>query len=491
LGVSILKKEGDINMKKTKILFVSSEAHPFAKSGGLGDVAYSLPKALVKTTDIRVIMPKYATIHDKYCSDMEFVSKFTTMVSWRERYVGLYKMEYDEVPFYFIDNEEYFNRENAYGYFDDGERFAYFCKAVIDSIEHMDFIPDIIHCNDWQSALIPVFLRAFYYEKYKDVKVIYTIHNLKFQGVYGKEVLGDILGLDDYYFDEERLKFNDAISYMKGGVIFSDHITTVSKTYANEIKYPFFGEGLHGLFQKLDYKVTGIVNGIDYDTFNPRKDKELAVKYGISTRSKKVKNKLALQKELGLVEDENIPVLGIVTRLTNQKGLDLIAHILEELLLLDVQLVVLGTGDTQFEDLFKYYAHIYPSKLSANIMFDSTLAKKIYAGSDIFLMPSLFEPCGLSQLISMRYGTIPIVRETGGLKDTVTPYDEFKGTGTGFGFQNYNAHELLEMIKYSLKIYEDKKKWDKLVKNAMERKSSWANAAKEYKKIYNQVMSED
>jgi len=467
-----------------KILFVSSEAHPFAKSGGLGDVAYSLPKALVKTTDIRVIMPKYTNIHDRYRSGMKLVSKFTTSVSWREKYVGLYKMKYDDIPFYFIDNEGYFNRPNAYGYFDDGERFSYFSRAVIDSIEHMDFIPDIIHCNDWQSALVPVFLKAFYGEKYKDIKVVYTIHNLKFQGVYSKKTLHDILGLSDYYFDEERLKFNDAISYMKGGITFSDYITTVSNTYANEIKYPFFGEGLHGLFQKLDYKVTGIVNGIDYETFNPRKDKELHTKYGISTRDKKIKNKLALQRELGLMESESIPVIGIVTRLTGQKGLDLIAHILEELLILDVQLIVLGTGDIQFEDLFRYYAHLYPSKLSANITFDSALAKKIYAGSDIFLMPSLFEPCGLSQLISMRYGTIPIVRETGGLKDTVTPYNEFEGTGTGFGFKNYNAHELLETLKYALKIYEKKEQWDKLVKNAMERKSSWANAAKEYKKIY-------
>jgi len=429
-------------------------------------------------------MPKYTNIHDRYRSGMKLVSKFTTSVSWREKYVGLYKMKYDDIPFYFIDNEGYFNRPNAYGYFDDGERFSYFSRAVIDSIEHMDFIPDIIHCNDWQSALVPVFLKAFYGEKYKDIKVIYTIHNLKFQGVYSKKTLHDILGLSDYYFDEERLKFNDAISYMKGGITFSDYITTVSNTYANEIKYPFFGEGLHGLFQKLDYKVTGIVNGIDYDTFNPRKDKELHTKYGISTRDKKIKNKLALQRELGLLESESIPVIGIVTRLTGQKGLDLIAHILEELLILDVQLVVLGTGDIQFEDLFRYYAHLYPSKLSANITFDSALAKKIYAGSDIFLMPSLFEPCGLSQLISMRYGTIPIVRETGGLKDTVTPYNEFEGTGTGFGFKNYNAHELLETLKYALKIYEKKEQWDKLVKNAMERKSSWANAAKQYKKIY-------
>jgi len=472
-----------------KILFVSSEAHPFAKSGGLGDVAYSLPKALVKTTDIRVIMPKYTSIHDRYRSGMKLVSKFTTNVSWREKYVGLYKMKYDNIPFYFIDNEGYFNRPNAYGYFDDGERFAYFARAVIDSIEHMDFIPDIIHCNDWQSSLIPVFLKEFYGEKYKDIKVVYTIHNLKFQGVYSKNTLYDILGLSDYYFDEERLKFNDAISYMKGGINFSDYITTVSDTYANEIKYPFFGEGLHGLFQKLDYKVKGIVNGIDYETFNPRKDKELNTKYGISTRVKKIKNKLALQKELGLLESEDIPVIGIITRLTGQKGLDLIAHILEELLVLDIQLVVLGTGDIQFEDLFRYYSHLYPSKLSANITFDSVLAKRIYAGSDIFLMPSLFEPCGLSQLISMRYGTIPIVRETGGLKDTVIPYDEFEKTGTGFGFKNYNAHELLDTLKYALEVYEKKDQWDILVKNAMERKSSWANAAKEYKKIYKALIN--
>ncbi|MGB6129514.1 MAG: glycogen synthase GlgA [Psychrilyobacter sp.] len=472
-----------------KILFVSSEAHPFAKSGGLGDVAHSLPKALVKTIDIRVIMPKYTSIHDRYRSGMKLVSKFTTNVSWREKYVGLYKMKYDNIPFYFIDNEDYFNRPNAYGYFDDGERFAYFARAVIDSIEHMDFIPDIIHCNDWQSSLIPVFLKAFYGEKYKDIKVVYTIHNLKFQGVYSKNTLYDVLGLSDYYFDEERLKFNDAISYMKGGINFSDYITTVSDTYANEIKYPFFGEGLHGLFQKLDYKVKGIVNGIDYETFNPRKDKELNTKYGISTRVKKIKNKLALQRELGLLESEDIPVISIITRLTGQKGLDLIAHILEELLVLDIQLVVLGTGDVQFEDLFRYYSHLYPSKLSANITFDSVLAKKIYAGSDIFLMPSLFEPCGLSQLISMRYGTIPIVRETGGLKDTVIPYDEFEKIGTGFGFKNYNAHELLETLKYALEVYEKKDQWDILVKNAMERKSSWANAAKEYKKIYKALIN--
>ena len=472
-----------------KILFVSSEAHPFAKSGGLGDVAYSLPKALIKTTDIRVIMPKYKNIHEKYCSGMKFISKFTTKVSWREKYVGLYKMKYDDIPFYFIDNEDYFNRPNAYGYFDDGERFAYFSRAVIDAIEHMNFVPDIIHCNDWQTALVAVFLKEFYGEKYKNIKVIYTIHNLKFQGVYSKNTLHDVLGLSDYYFDEERLKFNNAISYMKGGINFSDYITTVSDTYANEIKYPFFGEGLHGLFQKLDYKVTGIVNGIDYDVFNPRKDKELHTKYGISTRENKLKNKLALQREMGLVESENTPIIGIITRLTGQKGLDLIAHILEELLVLDIQLVVLGTGDIQFEDLFRYYSHIYPSKLSANITFDSVLAKKIYAGSDIFLMPSLFEPCGLSQLISMRYGTIPIVRETGGLKDTVIPYNEFEGVGTGFGFKNYNAHELFETLKYALKIYKNKKEWDNLVKNAMERKSSWANAAKEYKRIYKMLIN--
>jgi starch synthase len=443
---------------------------------------------MVKTTDVRVIIPKYASIPSEYQEQMELVSKFTTKVSWREKYVGLYKLTHNNIPFYFIDNEEYFKRDSAYGYFDDGERFAYFSRAVIDAIEHMEFIPDIIHCNDWQSALIPVFLRAFYWEKYKDVKVIYTIHNLKFQGIYGKEVLSDILGLDDYYYHEDRLKFNDAISYMKGGVIFSDHITTVSKTYANEIKYPFFGEGLHGLFQKLEDKVTGIVNGIDYDEFNPRRDKDIFVRYGITDRHKKIKNKLELQKKLGLPVSEDIPMIGIVSRLTGQKGFDLIAHVLEELLNLDIQIVLLGTGELQYEDLFQYFSKVHPDKLSANITFDSKLAKQIYAGSDMFLMPSLFEPCGLSQLISMRYGTIPIVRETGGLKDTVIPYNEFDKTGTGFGFKNYNAHEMFDTIKYALKIYHEKEHWDALVKNAMERKSSWTNAAKEYKNVYKKVL---
>ncbi|MCK5779563.1 MAG: glycogen synthase GlgA [Psychrilyobacter sp.] len=474
---------------KTKVLFVTSEAHPFAKSGGLGDVAYSLPKALVKNTDVRVIMPKYSSIHDKYSIDMEFIEKFSTNVAWREKYVGLFKTTLDKVPFYFIDNQDYFGRENTYGYFDDGERFAYFSRAVIDAIEHMeDFIPDVIHCNDWQSALVPLFLKVFYGEKYKDTKVIFTIHNLKFQGLYGKEVLFDILGLNEYYYTDERLKYKDAVSYMKAGIIYSDFVTTVSETYAEEIKSPFFGEGLEGLFQKYDYKVQGIVNGIDYDMFNPRRDKEIHTKYGVKNREKKVENKLALQRELNLVEDKDIPIIGIITRFTPQKGLDLIAHVLEEILLLDVQLVILGTGDQNYEDLFKYYAHLYPSKLSAKIMFDPDLAKRIYAGSDMFLMPSLFEPCGLSQLISMRYGTLPIVRETGGLKDTVIPYNEFSNVGTGFGFENYNAHEMLESIKYSLEIYRKPDSWNNLVKNAMERKSSWANAAKEYKKIYTRLL---
>jgi len=468
------------------ILFVTSEAHPFIKTGGLGDVAYALPKALKNTgDDVRVIMPKYASIKEEHKNRMGHVASFDTSVAWRSKYTGLLRADQENIPFYFIDNEEYFGRESAYGYFDDAERFAFFSRAVVESIERMNFIPDVIHCNDWQSALVPFFLKTLYYERYGHMKVILTVHNLKFQGLYGREVLKDIIGADDYYFSIDKLEFNNAVSFMKAGINYSDHVSTVSKTYAEEIKYPFFGEGLEGLFNTMDpSKLSGITNGIDYDTFNPEHDKELTAKYNVQSRQEKVKNKLALQKELGLPVNENIPMIGIVSRLTDQKGFDLIAHVMGDLRHLDIQIVLLGTGDEMYENMFRGYGYHHPDKISANITFDATLAKKIYASSDMFLMPSIFEPCGLSQLISMRYGTIPIVRETGGLRDTVEPYNEFEDRGTGFSFSNINAHEMLYSIKYALEIYQDKGKWDGLVRRAMETDNSWGHAANEYKGLY-------
>lgn len=471
-----------------KVLFVASEAYPFVKTGGLGDVAYALPKALREMgVDIRVIIPKYSEISHNFKSKMSSIKSFEVPVGWRKKYCGLQSLKYDGIPYYFLDNEYYFKRPYTYGYFDDGERYSFFCRAVLESIKYMDdFTPDIIHCNDWHSGMIPVLMKHHLSNEklFKDIKSIFTIHNLRYQGIFPKVTLTDLLDLNDSYFSEDKLKYYDSISFMKGGINFSDKVTTVSETYAEEIKTPPFGEGLHGLFHQLDNNLKGIVNGIDYDIFNPKTDVEIYENYSIDTIEKKTINKLGLQNELNLPVNKDIPLIGIVSRLVNQKGFDLIANIIEDLLRMDLQLVVLGTGQDDYQDLFQYYSCMYPSKLSSNIKFSSTLAKKIYASSDMFLMPSLFEPCGIGQLIALRYGTIPIVRETGGLKDTVTPFNEYSNLGTGFSFTNYNADEMLKIIKYALKIYKDKEKWNIIMKSAMSQNNSWSNSAKLYKDIY-------
>jgi starch synthase len=475
-----------------KVLFVASEAHPFIKVGGLGDVAYALPKALRKLgIDARVILPKYGSIKEVFKDDMINITNFNIPLGWRNQYCGLEYMEYDDVPFYFVDNEYYFKRENAYGYYDDGERFSFFSKAVLESIRHMeDFTPDVLHCNDWHSGAVIPLLKAFYFEdiKYSSIKTLFTVHNLQYQGVFPKEVMEDLLGLGEEYFVEEKLKFNGAISFMKGALNMADKISTVSNTYSEEIKTAYYGEGLDPLLWYRKYDLSGIVNGIDNDIFNPEKDKELNYNFDKDNFENKNKNKAALQAELNLKIDESIPMIGIVSRLVSQKGFDLIARVIDEILELDLQLVILGTGDADFENMFKYYAERYPGKLSANILFNNTLAKKIYASSDMFLMPSKFEPCGIGQLLALRYGSIPIVRETGGLKDTVSSYNEITGEGNGFSFSNYNAHDMLYTIKKAVGLYENKKVWNTLVKKGMSEDNSWNKSAQIYKDLYTSMI---
>lgn len=475
-----------------KILFAASEAAPFLKTGGLADVALSLPKYLKKLgVDIRVIMPKYGKISEEFKDKMDKISEFKVPVGWRNQYCGLEHLKYKNIDFYFLDNEYYFKRETPYGFYDDGEIFSFFSRGVLEAIKYIDdFKPDIIHCNDWHTGMVPVLLNAFYRddENYKNIRTIYTIHNLKYQGVFSKDVLYDLLGLDSSYFAENKLKFYDAISFMKGGIVYSDIVNTVSNTYAEEIKTPYFGENLDGLLNAVGNKLYGIINGIDYEAYNPRRDKTIPKTYGITTLKNKIKNKEELQKTLNLPVDADIPVIGLVSRLVSQKGIDLIRGVIEEILELPIQLVVLGSGDQSYEDLFNYYSYKYPNKLSSNIGFSDQLARLIYAGSDMFLMPSLFEPCGIGQLIALRYGTIPIVRETGGLKDTIKPYNKFTGEGNGFSFTNYNAHDMLNVIKLAIETFGNKKEWLKIQKNAMHSEISWKESAKEYKKLYNELM---
>jgi starch synthase len=420
-------------MRDIKVLFAASEAVPFAKTGGLADVAGTLPGELVRLgADVRLIMPKYKAIPQSFTDRMEYLGYVYVDLAWRHQYCAVMKLEHEGVTVYFIDNEYYFNREGLYGHFDEAEQFAFFSKALIKVLPLIGFKPDIIHCNDWQTGVVSVLLKAQFEleEFYNGIKTVYTIHNLKYQGIFPKTVLGDILGLSWDYFNAEGLEFNDCVNYMKAGIAYSDVLTTVSRTYAEEIKYDFFGENLNGLINKRSDRLYGIVNGIDYKDNDPAADPRIFANFDAEHLEGKYENKKLLQRSLGLPERSDVPVISIVSRLVDQKGFDLIAHVLEELLALEVQLVVLGTGDRRYEEMFSAAASKYPDKVSASLKYDGVLAQRIYAGSDMFLMPSLYEPCGLSQLFSLRYGTVPIVRETGGLKDTVKPYNEFTGEGT-------------------------------------------------------------
>ena len=435
-----------------RVLFAASEAHPFIKTGGLGDVMGALPKSLAKLgVDVRVVIPKYKNIKDELKQKLQFVKWFTVSVGWRNQYCGIFQYQYKGVIYYFIDNEYYFNRDGLYGYFDDGERFAFFNRAVLEFIKQIDWQPDLINCNDWQTGMVPVLLNLEYKkdEFYSKIKTVFSIHNLLFKGSFSPKVLPELFGYDYMPLVNGSVELDGSVSFLKGGLNYCDQITTVSNTYAEEIKTPQYGEGLDGFLRSKSYYLMGIVNGIDYEEFNPQDDKLIFKNFNINSIDNKVQNKLSLQRELGLPQKKDTPMIGLISRLTHQKGCDLIVNMIDRLLQRDIQLVILGTGDYWYEETFKNLQYRYPDKVSANIKFDNTLAHKIYAATDMFLMPSLFEPCGLGQLIALRYGSIPIVRETGGLKDTISPYNQYNGVGNGFGFKNFNSNELMQIIEYA------------------------------------------
>lgn len=469
-----------------KILYAASEAAPFIKTGGLADVAGSLPLAIKDSGhDIRVVIPCYSKIKNIFKKEMKKELSFYVDLGWRKQYVGILVYKNNGVTYYLIDNEFYFDRYNIYGEFDDGERFIFFSKAVAIMLKELDFKPDIVHSNDWHTGLLPLYIKDFSRGDsfYSEIKTIHTIHNLKYQGVYPESIL-DIAGLSRDYIIEDGLKFYDKINFMKAGIVYSDAITTVSKTYADEIKTNYFGENLDGIIRDKGYKLSGIVNGIDYKIFNPETDPNIDTNYNIKNLNNKVQNKLAIQRLFNLPEDKEIPVIAMVSRLVKMKGLDLVRHIFEELIQENIQFIILGTGDREYEDMFNYFQDKYPNKVASRIYFNEKESHQIYSGADIFLMPSLAEPCGISQLISLRYGTIPLVREVGGLKDTVAPYDELIREGNGFSFANFNAHDLLFNIKRALSLFKDKDIWKPLMINAMESKNDWGKSSKEYLELY-------
>lgn len=477
--------------KKMQIVFASAECAPFVKTGGLGDVAGSLPAALVRAgAEVIVMVPKYATIKDEYKSQMEHFSDFYVSLGWRNEYCGLEKLEHDGVTYMFIDNERYFARDYPYGFFDDGERFAFFSKAITESLQHLPagFECDILHCNDWQTALAPVFLREFYQglPLYDRVKTVFSIHNVAFQGQFSDTVMEDILGVAHIPAAASQLRCDAcSINYMLGALRYADAITTVSPTYANEIQTPEFGEGLDGVLRERSYALQGILNGIDVAGFDPATDKRIAANYTVGDRSGKAVCKAKLQEELGLEVRDDRPLMVMVTRLTRQKGMDLVMYALDRILSGGVQVAVLGTGDRDYEDGLRYFQDKYPGTMAARIEFDPALSQRMYAAADMFLMPSKFEPCGLSQIIAMRYGTLPIVRETGGLKDTVQPYNEFTGEGTGFSFTNFNGDEMGDAVFRAARLFWDNRDaWNQLVTQAMSQDFSWTRSADKYLDLY-------
>lgn len=476
-----------------KILFAVSECVPFIKSGGLADVAGSLPKELQNLgTDVRVILPNYGAISEAHKKKMKKVKEFTVPVGWRNQYCGILELEYNGVTYYFVDNEYYFKRDQLYGYFDDGERFSFFNRAVLEAIAHLEFYPDIIHCHDWHTGMIPFLYRVEYYRKsgYELIRTVFTIHNLQFQGIFPKGILEDLLGLSPMHFNENQLEFYGNINFMKAGLVSADIITTVSPSYLNEIQTDYFGEKLDGLLRKRNTNLKGIVNGIDDLVYDPKTDPALFQPYDSSKLGLKMKNKLFVQQFLGLPEDGKIPMVVMITRLTKQKGLDLVKAVFHEMMAEKIQMVVLGTGDPEFEGFFQQMAHEYPQQVRVQIGFDEKWAHQLYAAADLFLMPSKFEPCGLGQMIAMRYGSIPVVRETGGLKDTVIAYNEVTEEGFGFSFTNFNAHDMLYTIRRALWFYQNEKSvWRKLVKTAMSEDFSWAQSAFHYNQLYSELVS--
>ncbi|MCQ9209249.1 glycogen synthase GlgA [Granulicatella seriolae] len=477
-----------------RVLFVTGEVAPFYKSGGLGDVAYALPKELVKQgVDIRVVAPYYSSMPERFKDSIQDLYWFTIRVGWKTRYVGVKSLVLDGVTYYFIDNQDYFNRGKLYGEWDDGERFAFFSMAVIEMMEKIDFIPDIIHTNDWHTAMIPALLVDKYHwvEAYKNIRKVITIHNIRFQGIFDSVVLGSLFNTNFALYTDDGVKYNGGtINYLKGGINFSDRVTTVSPSYAKEIQTPEFGEGLDGVLRHNSWKLHGILNGIDYDINNPQTDDLIPYHFSINDLSGKEKNKLALQEWLDLPQNADIPLISCVSRLTDQKGFHLVQEKLNELLQQDVQVVILGSGEAEFEHSFRYFADVYPDKCKTIIDFNVQLAQEIYAASDMFLMPSAFEPCGLSQLISLRYGTLPLVHETGGLRDTVQPYNVFTGEGDGFSFYDFNSQAMMDTIYRALEVYhQHPQEWQKMMHQAMTRDYSWEKPAAQYKQLYTELLN--
>ncbi|MFW6294818.1 MAG: glycogen synthase GlgA [Halanaerobium sp.] len=476
--------------KKLRILFVASEADPFIKTGGLADVAGSLPQALREEGhDVRLVIPEYRQVPEKYKERMESVCHFRTNLAWRDRYLGVNKLEEDGVPVYFIDNKYYFDRDSLYENEDKHEQFAFFSQAVLDMLPIIDFQPDVIHANDWQTGPLPVLFADRYRQQsfYKDIKTVFTIHNIRYQGQFGGEAAGDVLGLAPHHWESGNIRHNGLLNYMKSGIMYADKVTTVSESYAQEIQTSYFGEGLDYALRMRGDDLSGIINGISYDKFNPETDKNLAVRYSKGEIDKKIANKVHIQQKLGLEVNGDKPLIGFISRLVEQKGIDLVQAVFDEIMNTGAQFLILGTGFREYEEFLKAKQEEYPDNLSVNIMYDSQLADQIYAGSDMFLMPSRYEPCGLSQLISFRYGTIPIVRETGGLNDTVIAYNEETGEGTGFSFSNYNAHDMLSTIERAVSFYDKKGIWNKLVSRVMDLDYSWHNSAQKYAELYAEV----
>ena len=478
-----------------KVLFCTSEALPFAASGGLGDVAGSLPQALrQRLIGCRIVMPMYEDIPQELRDNMRFITSLSVPVSWRRQYCGVFEARHGGVIYYLLDNQYYFKRKGLYGHYDDAERFSFLSRAALEMLPYIDFKPDIIHCHDWQTGFLPVYLKNEFAANpfFWGIKTIITIHNLKFQGIWDKEWVQGVSGLTDNLFTPDKLEFKKDANMLKGGLVYADYITTVSDTYANEIQTEYYGEGLNGLLSARHFDMQGIVNGIDYNAYDPQTDGKIYCNYNASDfRKKKFNNKTKLQQELGLAVDKKKYMIGLISRLTDQKGLDLINNVIEGIVDDFTQLVVIGTGDPQYENMFRHYAWKYPDRVSANICYSDDLAHKLYAAADAFLMPSRFEPCGLTQLISFRYGTVPIVRETGGLKDTVKPYNEYENSGDGFSFSNYNADEMLAVINYSKHIFFDKKReWNQIVDRGMANDFSWNASKFKYEGLYNYLIGE-
>lgn len=474
-----------------KLLFTTAECVPFVKTGGLADVIGALPKALQRAgADVRVVLPKYKGIPEPFRDRMEHIGETRVQVGWRQQYCGVQKLVDNGVTVYFIDNEYYFGRDEIYGYMDDGERFSFLNRAVLDVLPLIDFQPDIIHCHDWHTGMIPLLLEGNYRHEpfYSGIRTVFTIHNLLYQGVFPYEVLVDVLGLHSRYFTPEGVEYYGNVNFLKAGIVYADHVTTVSPTYAREIQTSYYGYGLDGLLSSLGDRLSGIVNGIDTKSYNPATDKHIAAKYR-SNLSKKQLNKTELQRELNLPTAPDVPLIAMVTRLVDSKGLDLVIRVLDELLYYtDMQFVILGTGDPSYEHWFKEAAVRYPSKMSSQIWFNEPLSRRLYAASDMFLMPSKFEPCGISQLIALRYGSVPIVRETGGLNDTVHSYNEFTGEGNGFTFANYNAHDMMNTIKRALSFYTQPEHWRQVTKNALSGEYSWQRSAQKYMDVYSKLI---